>query len=121
MSEDKDEQGYDPKVVTQGSDRTDTYRKKTQDGFVNCPSCPEIKNKIDRIYVALLGDDGICLSKGLVKEITDLKTRFGFLEATIKAQRNTNASWLSWIKPVFGGVTVVAVTELIIFLVSHHL
>ncbi len=88
--------------------------------FANCPSCPEIKRKIDRIYLALLGADGICLTAGLVKEVTDLKASFDRLETALKTQQKVNSAWLSWIKPVVGGCAVVAITELIIFLSVHH-
>jgi hypothetical protein len=121
VSEDKDEQGYDPKTESQSSDRTDTYRRKQIPRFQNCPSCPEIKKKIDRIYSALLGEDGICLTEGLVKEITDLKTKFISLDTTLKTQRRTNSAWLNWIRPIIGGVSVVAITELIIFVLTHRI
>jgi len=35
--------------------------------YSNCPSCPEIKKKIDRIYFALLAEDGTGLNGGIVK------------------------------------------------------
>jgi hypothetical protein len=127
VSEDKDEQGYSSENQPQITGK-DTYRKQVRgSNFTNCPACPEIKlnqteiiKKIDRIYTALLGADGICLTAGLVKKVTDLETRFANLEATLTSQRKTNASWLNWIRPIVGGVAVVAVTELIVFLVSHH-
>ena len=122
MTEDKDEQGYSPSDSQQNRGK-DTFRRgaNVSDNFMSCPECPEIKKKIDRIYIALLGGDGICLTDGLVKEITDLKTKFGALETAIKTQRSTNSAWVSWIKPVVGGVSVVAISQLIIFFVTHHI
>jgi hypothetical protein len=36
-----------------------------------CPSCPQIKRKIDRIDLAILGEDGTGLNGGIAKAITD--------------------------------------------------
>ena len=56
-----------------------------------CPSCPEIKKKIDRIDLALLGEDGTGLNGGIVKAITDLQKEeqcFGELGKFCKTHRH---------------------------------
>ncbi len=37
--------------------------------YSNCPSCPEIKKKVDRIDRALLGKDGTGLNDGVIHRI----------------------------------------------------
>ena len=71
-----------------------------------CPSCPEIKRKIDRIDLALLGEDGTGLNGGIVKAITDLQKK-----------SNVSASWVSFAKPIAIG----AVTSIVTFLLTYAL
>ena len=67
--------------------------------LINCPECPEIKKKIDRIFEAILGDDGLGLQNGLVFELTALK-----------ANKNTTDSWVGIVKPVAVSVLITAIT-----------
>ena len=71
-----------------------------------CPSCPEIKRKIDRIDLALLGEDGTGLNGGIVKAITDLQKK-----------SKVSASWASFVKPIAIG----AVTSIVTFLLTYAL
>ena len=71
-----------------------------------CPSCPEIKRKIDRIDLALLGEDGTGLNGGIVKAITDLQKK-----------NKVSASWISFAKPIAIG----AVTSIVTFLLTYAL
>ena len=68
-------------------------------GASNCPECPEIKKKIDRIFDAILGDDGLGMKNGIVYELTALKTT-----------KNTTDSWMSVVKPVAVSVLITAIT-----------
>ena len=68
-----------------------------------CPSCPEIKKKIDR---ALLGEDGTGLNGGIVKAITDLQKK-----------SKVSASWTSFVKPIALGTA----TSIITFLLTYAL
>jgi hypothetical protein len=67
--------------------------------YSNCPSCPEIKKKIDRIDLALLGEDGTGLNGGIVKAITDLQKK-----------NRVQTSWVSIAKPVAIAVVSSAIT-----------
>ena len=71
-----------------------------------CPSCPEIKKKIDRIDVAMLGEDGTGLNGGIVKAITDLQKK-----------SKVSASWANVAKPIAVGT----VTSIITFLLTYAL
>jgi hypothetical protein len=73
-----------------------------------CPSCPEIKKKIDRIDLALLGEDGTGLNGGIVKAITDLQKK-----------GKVQASWMSIAKPIAVGALSAAITLVLTFLLSH--
>jgi hypothetical protein len=65
----------------------------------NCPECPEIKKKIDRIFEAILGDDGLGMKNGIVFELTALK-----------ATKSTTDSWVGVVKPIAVSVAITAVT-----------
>jgi predicted oxidoreductase len=54
-----------------------------------CPACPEIKKKIDRIDLALMGSDGTGMKEGIVKAITELQKN-----------NKVQASWVSFSKPL---------------------
>jgi len=71
-----------------------------------CPSCPEIKRKIDRIDLALLGEDGTGLNGGIVKAITDLQKK-----------SKVSASWTSFAKPI----AISAVTSIVTFVLTYAL
>ena len=71
-----------------------------------CPSCPEIKRKIDRIDLALLGEDGTGLNGGIVKAITDLQKK-----------SKVSASWTNFAKPI----AIAAVTSIVTFLLTYGL
>ncbi len=73
-----------------------------------CPSCPEIKKKIDRIDLALLGEDGTGLNGGIVKAITDLQKK-----------SRVQGSWLSIAKPITVGTISAAITLALTYLLSH--
>jgi hypothetical protein len=73
-----------------------------------CPSCPEIKRKIDRIDLALLGEDGTGLNGGIVKAITDLQKR-----------SKVSASWASFAKPIAIGAVTSIVTFLLTYALAH--
>ena len=71
LGSDSDVQGYQPEDADQ--DRG-LKGNRGVSLLLNCPECPEIKKKIDRIFVALLGDDGLGMQNGLVYELTLLKS-----------------------------------------------
>ncbi len=73
-----------------------------------CPSCPEIKKKIDRIDFALLGEDGTGLNGGIVKAITDLQKK-----------SKVSASWTNFAKPIAIGVVTSIVTFLLTYALAH--
>ena len=73
-----------------------------------CPSCPEIKRKIDRIDLALLGEDGTGLNGGIVKAITDLQEK-----------SKVSASWASFAKPIAIGAVTSIVTFLLTYALAH--
>ena len=68
-----------------------------------CPSCPEIKKKVDRIDRALLGHDGTGLNDGVIHrmllKLDDLETK-----------NKVSASWLDMIKPIAISVVITALT-----------
>jgi hypothetical protein len=76
--------------------------------YSNCPSCPEIKRKIDRIDLALLGEDGTGLNGGIVKAITDLQKK-----------SRVQTSWISFSKPIAIGVATAAATFAVSYLLTH--
>ena len=67
--------------------------------YSNCPSCPDIKRKIDRIDLALLGEDGTGLNGGIVKAITDLQKK-----------SKIQSSWLGIAKPIAIAVATSVIT-----------
>jgi hypothetical protein len=73
-----------------------------------CPSCPEIKRKIDRIDLALLGEDGTGLNGGIVRAITDLQKK-----------GKVSASWASFAKPIAIGAATSTVTFLLTYALTH--
>jgi hypothetical protein len=73
-----------------------------------CPSCPEIKRKIDRMDLALLGEDGTGLNGGIVKAITDLQKK-----------SKVSASWSSFTKPIAIGAVTSIVTFLLTYALAH--
>jgi hypothetical protein len=73
-----------------------------------CPSCPEIKRKIDRIDLALLGEDGTGLNGGIVKAITDLQKK-----------SKVSASWTNFAKPIAIGAVTSIVTFLLTYALAH--
>ena len=73
-----------------------------------CPSCPEIKRKIDRIDLALLGEDGTGLNGGIVRAITDLQKK-----------NKVSASWASFAKPIAIGAATSIVTFLLTYALAH--
>jgi hypothetical protein len=73
-----------------------------------CPSCPEIKKKIDRIDLALLGEDGTGLKGGIVKAITDLQKK-----------SRVQASWASLAKPLIIAAISSAITYGLTYALSH--
>lgn len=78
--------------------------------YVNCPSCPEIKKKIDRIDLALLGPDGTGREGGLVKAVNDLEDRF-----------KVQASWTDVFKPIVIAAVSSAVTFLLTYGILSHI
>lgn len=79
-----------------------------EQSYANCPSCPEIKKKIDRIDLALMGPDGTGMKEGIVKAITDLK----------EAAR-VQSSWLNFAKPIAIAVISSALTFALTYGVFH--
>ncbi len=73
-----------------------------------CPSCPEIKRKIDRIDLALLGEDGTGLNGGIVKSITDLQKK-----------SKVSTSWANFAKPIAIGVVTSILTFLLTYALAH--
>ena len=94
LGSDSDVQGYQPEDADQ-----DRSFKANRRLLVNCPECPEIKKKIDRIFVALLGDDGLGMQNGLVYELT-----------LLKSNKITTASWVGVVKPIAIAVISSAIT-----------
>lgn len=76
--------------------------------FSNCPTCPEMKKKIDKIFNALLGEDGMGLQSGIVYEIKRLKEK-----------ESINASWSGFAKPILIAVVSSALTFLITYGLTH--
>jgi hypothetical protein len=76
--------------------------------YSNCPSCPEIKKKIDRIDLALLGEDGTGLNGGIVRAITDLQKK-----------GKVSASWASFARPIAIGAVTSVVTFLLTYALAH--
>jgi hypothetical protein len=76
--------------------------------YSNCPSCPEIKKKIDRIDLALLGEDGTGLNGGIVRAITDLQKK-----------SKVSASCASFAKPIAIGAVTSVVTFLLTYALAH--
>ena len=74
--------------------------------YKNCPSCPDIKKKIDRIDRALLGEDGTGMKEGIVHAIT-------ILQKNSKVQ----ASWVNNAKPI----AIVVVSSLLTFALTYLL
>jgi len=72
--------------------------------YANCPICPEIKKKIDRIDLALLGEDGTGLNGGIVKAIIDLQKK-----------NKVQASWINNAKPI----AIAAISSLITFALTY--
>jgi hypothetical protein len=68
-----------------------------------CPSCPEIKKKVDRIDRALLGKDGTGLNDGVIHRML-LKLD------DLEAKNKVSASWLDLIKPIAISVVITALT-----------
>lgn len=71
--------------------------------YSNCPSCPEIKEKIDRIDRALLGKDGTGLNDGVIYHILQKLD-------DLEAKNRVSASWLDMIKPIAISVVITALT-----------
>jgi hypothetical protein len=69
-----------------------------------CPTCPEIKKKIDRIDSALLGEDGTGLKGGISFEISQLK-----------GAEKVTSSWTSLGKPVLIAVASSVLTFIITY------
>ena len=74
--------------------------------FGTCPACPEIKKKIDRIDLALLGPDGTGMKEGIVHAITQLQKN-----------RKVETSWVNFAKPV----AVAVVSSLLTFALAYGL
>jgi hypothetical protein len=75
-------------------------------GFQSCPACPELKKKIDRIDLALLGDDGTGMKSGIVYALTQLQ----------KVDR-VQDSWVNTLKPIM----VAVVTSVFTFALTYGL
>jgi hypothetical protein len=105
LTEDEDEQGYTPEDAHQDRGQK-KFRGTRAFQFESCPACPDIKKKIDRIDLALLGPDGTGMNDGIVHAITQL-------------QKNgqVQASWISFIKPV----AVAVVSSLLTFVLTYEL
>jgi hypothetical protein len=110
VSEDRDEQGYTPSDAQQNQGR-DTFRRGSNNNrqFINCPTCPELKRKIDRIDIALLGADGTGMTSGIVMALTQLKSN-------MNANEDVTASWVRTFRPivtfVVGSLVTAGVTYL---------
>ena len=106
LGSDSDVQGYQPEDADQ--DRG-LKGNRGVSLLLNCPECPEIKKKIDRIFVALLGDDGLGMQNGLVYELT-----------LLKSTKNTTASWVGVVKPVAIAVLSSGITFVLTYGVLQH-
>jgi hypothetical protein len=95
---DSDVQGYQP------SDADQDRGIKSSPSRFSCPDCPEVKKKIDRIFEALLGADGLGMQSGLVYEVT-----------LLKSAKNTTASWVGVAKPI----AIAVVTSAFTFLLTY--
>jgi hypothetical protein len=108
LTEDEDEQGYSPQDAEQGRGHMKS-RDLDKFDFRNCPTCPDLKKKIDRIDRALLGPDGTELNKGIVYAITQL-------------QKNSEvqASWVNFAKPIALAVLSSLVTFALTYGIMQH-
>ena len=79
-----------------------------EQSYANCPSCPEIKKKIDRIELALLGPDGTGREAGLVKAVNK-----------IESSLNVQSSWANMFKPIAIAVVSSALTFALTYGVFH--
>ena len=79
-----------------------------EQSYANCPSCPDIKKKIDRIELALLGPDGTGREAGLVKAVNK-----------IESSLNVQSSWANMFKPVAIAVVSSALTFALTYGVFH--
>lgn len=122
MADERDEQGYDSRYSTQERQFgfNSSRDKKQNTEFILCPACPEIKStqiemkkKLDRIDIAILGSDGTGLNDGIVHEITELQKN-----TTIT--KKITESWIKTIRPIvtfiIGSLVTAAITYLIITL-----
>jgi hypothetical protein len=98
-SNDSDVQGYRPEDADQ-----DRGHKDDRGVFTNCPTCPDLKKKIDRIDLALMGPDGTGMKEGIVQAITQL-------------QKNSQVqnSWINFGKPIM----IALVTSTVTFLLTY--
>jgi predicted oxidoreductase len=73
-----------------------------------CPACPEIKKKIDRIDLALMGPDGTGMKDGIVHAITQL-------------QKNGKVqdSWVNNAKPILFAVVSSVLTFALTYALTH--
>ena len=73
-----------------------------------CPACPEIKKKIDRIDLALMGPDGTGMKEGIVHAITQLQ----------KASK-VQDSWVNNTKPILFAAVSSVLTFAITYALTH--
>jgi hypothetical protein len=77
--------------------------------YSNCPSCPEIKKKIDRIDRALLGEDGTGMNGGIVHAITSLQKN-----------HKVQSSWINTFKPILLSVASGLLYSAITYIIVTH-
>lgn len=77
--------------------------------YKDCPVCPDLRHKIDRIYVALLGADGMGLTDGIVHALTQLQKN-----------QQVESSWIKVFRPLLIGVVSAAVASGITYLLIIH-
>jgi len=84
--------------------------------FSNCPSCPDLKKKLDRIDEALVGPDGTGLNSGVVKLLTDLRNDFNNYKKEAEGKRRQRNAYLV---PLITGIGVFAICEVISLVLMH--
>ena len=77
--------------------------------YKDCPICPGLQHKIDKIYTALLGADGLGLTDGLVHAITQLQK-----------SRSIESSWINVFKPLIIGLVSAGLSSAITYLLLMH-
>jgi hypothetical protein len=77
--------------------------------YMDCPICPDLNRKIDKIYVALLGVDGMGLTEGIVHAI-----------AQLQQSRRVESSWVNMFKPLITGIASAVVASAVTYFILMY-